>query len=125
MALAPSFTLQSGKKTFQVHQKYASKAAEIAVNKNNILDDKEIHDYLDENGDLCGHAPGDSHEHSHQVLEDFKTHLQGKMPASLSSYQSYEEISAQMDSLAQKYPDKAQKVSLGAIRTQYCYIPVF
>ena len=114
MALSPasSFSLQAGDQTFQVHQKRAGKAALIDANKDNKLEDKEILDYLDKNGDLCGHVPGEQHDHS-QILADFKTHLQGKMPESISSYQSYEELSAQMDDLAKKYPDKAQKVSLG------------
>ena len=109
---APSFTIASGDKSFQVHQKRAGDAAQIDVNKNNKLEDKEILDYLDKNGDLCGHAPGETHDHG-RLLEDYKTHLQGKMPESLSSYQSYDQLSAQMDDLAKKYPDKALKVSLG------------
>jgi len=114
MALSPasSFSLQSGDKIFQVHQKRAEQAARIDANKDNKLEDKEIVDYLEKNGDLCGHVSGEQHDHS-RIVEDFKTHLQGKMPEALSSYQNYEQISAQMDDLVKKFPDKAQKVSLG------------
>ena len=98
MALSPasSFSLQSGDKIFQVHQKRAEQAARIDANKDNKLEDKEIVDYLEKNGDLCGHVSGEQHDHS-RIVEDFKTHLQGKMPEALSSYQNYEQISERMD----------------------------
>lgn len=112
LTAASSFKLYSGEKSFQVSQKRAAEAVAIDANKDNTLSDHEIADYLEKNGDLCGHVSGEQHDHG-RIVEDFKTHLQGKMPESISSYQSYAEISAEMDELMKKYPDKAQKVSLG------------
>lgn len=116
MALSATtpFTLHQGDKTFQVHSKRQNEARAIDVNKNNILEDKEIVDYLDENGDFCGHSHGHDHDHDHsRLVSDYKTHLQGKMPESFNAYKSYSELNAQMDSLMERFPDKAQKVSLG------------
>jgi carboxypeptidase T len=114
MALAPAtpFTLHQGDKSFKVHQKRAAEATAIDVNKNNVLEDKEIVDFLDKNGDFCGHAPGGDHDHS-RIVSDYKNHLQGKMPESIDAYKTYEELGAQMDAMVEKYPGKAQKISLG------------
>ena len=111
LSAASSFTLNQNDKIFNVHQKRQAEAQLIDVNKNGSLEDKEIMDYLENNGDLCGHA-GPGHNDA-RILEEFKTHLQGKMPESVNAYKTYEELSAQMDSLAEKYPGKAKKVSLG------------
>ena len=111
LSAASSFTLNHNDNTFKVHQKRQAEAQLIDVNKNGSLEDKEIMDYLEENGDLCGHA-GPGHNDA-RILEEFKTHMQGKMPESVNAYKTYEELSAQMDSLAEKYPGKAKKVSLG------------
>lgn len=119
MAMSPAslFTLQQGKKTFQVSAKRNTEATRIDVNKDGDLSDKEILDYMDENGDFCGHSHshahgGEEHDHS-RIVNDYKQHLQGIMPESVDAYKSYSELSAQMDDLMKKYPDKAQKVSLG------------
>lgn len=109
---APAFTLQQGDKSLQVHQKRASEAAKIDANKDSKLDDKEIVDYLEKNGDFCGHVSGEDHDHS-RIVSDYKNHLQGNMPESVTAYRSYEQLSKAMDSLMERYPDKAQKVSLG------------
>ena len=112
LSAATPFMLTQGDKSFKVHQKRAGEAAQIDVNKNNVLEDKEILDYLDQNGDLCGHVPGENHDHSRLVAE-YKNHLQGKMPESVDAYKSYEQLAAQIDDIVEKYPGKAQKVSLG------------
>ncbi|MFA7481813.1 MAG: M14 family zinc carboxypeptidase [Vulcanimicrobiota bacterium] len=114
MALSPasSFTIYSGDKSFQVHQKRSGEAAQIDKNNDSRLDDAEILSYLEKNDDLCGHVSGEQHDHS-RILADYKNHLQGKMPESLSAYKSYDQLSAQMDDLVKQYPDKALKVSLG------------
>lgn len=112
LSAATPFSLKAGDKTFQVHQKRAAEAQQIDVNKNNMLEDKEIVDFLTENGDFCGHAHGEDHDHS-RIVSDYKNHLQGKMPESVDAYKSYSELNAQMDSIVEKYPGKAQKISLG------------
>lgn len=114
MALSATspFTLTQGDNTFRVHQKRAGEAAAIDSDKNQVLDDKEIVDYLEKKGDFCGHVSGEDHDHS-RIVSEYKQHLQGIMPESVNAYKSYSELSAQMDALAEKYPDKARKVSLG------------
>lgn len=114
MALSPAstFTLTSGDQSFRVAQKRSKEAAAIDVNKNNVLEDKEIVDYLESKGDFCGHVPGENQDHS-RLIAEYKQHLQGIMPESVNAYKSYDQLNAQMDALVEKYPDKAQKISLG------------
>ncbi len=55
MALSATspFTLTQGDSTFRVHQKRAGEAVAIDTDKNQVLDDKEIVDYLEKKGDLA------------------------------------------------------------------------
>lgn len=112
LSAASSYTLQSGDQSFHVHQKRAAEARAIDSNKDGKLDDKEILAHLERNDDFCGHVPGEDHDHG-RILGDYKNHLQGFKPEGMASYRSYEQLSAAMDEMVDKYPDKAQKVSLG------------
>ncbi len=107
-----SFQIAQGEKRFAVHAKRADEASSIDLNKDNTLDNQEIFDYLRSSGDLpdLEMNPDGSFP---KVLDEFKTHLRGEVSANKSAYQNYEEITQDLTALAEKYPDKAQKVSLG------------
>lgn len=101
------FTLNRGDKTFQVSRHRADEAQVVDKNQDGKLCEVELTDYLQRSGDL--RAEGDQA----RVMEEFKLSLQGAKPESFSSYKSYKQLVAQMDELVEKYPDKAQRVSLG------------
>ena len=110
------FQITQGDKQFSVHSKRAAEATAIDANEDQVLSDKEILDFLDENN--C-HPGAHNHEH-HQpamnqakLLNDFKAHLRGEDSPHKLAYRNYEQISQELTELAEKYPDKAEKVSIG------------
>lgn len=48
-----------------------------------------------------------------RVLEEYRTFLRGKVPASIASYHSYEQMVEKLSALAAQYPKEAKLVSLG------------
>lgn len=110
-AFSPFQLTQSGK-PFSVHTKRAEEAAEIDTNRDNLLSDKEILDHMEKNEHIgeVGIAP---YVDVKRAVSEFKDHLQGKMPESIDSYRSYEQMSTRLDELTEQYPNLAKKVSLG------------
>lgn len=107
-----SFQLHQGEQRFSVAAKRAEEAAAIDSDNNHQLDDAEILDFLQSNGVLPDPALS-KRVNVDKVLSDYKAHLRGEVSPHLHAYHSYEEISAELSRLAEQYPDKAEKVSLG------------
>ncbi len=119
------FQIAQGDRQFSIHSKRFAEAAAIDTDGDQVLSDKEILDYLAET-DCHPHAE-DSHVHLHgfghthtksakneaKLLSDFKAHLNGEVSPHKGAYRNYEQISQELTELAEKYPDKAEKVSIG------------
>lgn len=109
---SPSFQLQQGDKVYSVANKRLPEAEAIDRDQDFHLSDSEIVDFLQQQGDLPDPAWGKS-VNVGKMVSDYKAHLQGELSPHRHAYQSYEQISAELTSLAEAFPDKAQKVSLG------------
>jgi murein tripeptide amidase MpaA len=106
------FQITQGDKQFSVAAKRANEAKAIDTDKNQQIDDTEIVDFLQQNGDLPDPSLGKK-VNLDKVVSDYKAHLRGELSPHKHSYHTYEQISAELTALAEKYPDKAEKVSLG------------
>jgi hypothetical protein len=106
------FQITQGEKRFAVAGKRAEEAAAIDSDNNQQLDDTEIVDFLQSSGVLPDPALA-KQANVEKILSDYKAHLRGEISPHMHAYHSYEEISAELSRLAEQYPDKAEKVSLG------------
>lgn len=106
------FQITQGEKQFSVSSKRAVEAKAIDRDENLQIDDAEIVDFLQQNGDLPDPSLGKK-VNVDKVVSDYKAHLRGELSPHKHAYHTYEQISAELTALAEKYPDKAEKVSLG------------
>jgi len=97
--------------TKEVHPDKYEKAAEIDINKDFFLDEKEIKRYLVKEELL--RDPSEFAVDEENITDNFKLDLQNKHPMSITAYPSYKEFMTQMKDLEKKYPDLAKTVSLG------------
>lgn len=106
------FQITQGEKQFAVSSKRAIEAKAIDADNDQQISDSEIVDYLQKNGDLpqAGEA---RNANVGKIVADFKTHLRGEVSPHQHAYHTYEQISAELSRLAEAFPDKAEKVSLG------------
>lgn len=107
----PLFKIQDGQRTLGVHPVRHEEAASIDANRDSVLQDKEIRDFLVERGDIPDLSKADVDVD--RVVRDFKSHLRLERPAQQTAYHSYEQVGAELADLAERFPDVAQRVSLG------------
>lgn len=105
------FKVQEGQRMLGVHPVRNQEAAEIDANQDQVLQDSEIRDFLIQRGDIPDLDKADVDVG--QVVSDFKVHLRKEQPAALSAYHSYEEVATELEGLAARFPDVAERVSLG------------
>ncbi|MCE1245293.1 MAG: hypothetical protein LWY06_01480 [Firmicutes bacterium] len=93
----------------EVHRDQYDRAAKIDRNGDGKLTDAEIKDYMRQNELIRGerYQPNEAN-----LVRDFKLTLQNKPLEQTGKYHSYEEVTAQLKSLAEKYPDKAELISI-------------
>lgn len=98
-------------KIHNVHTARLAEAAQIDSNEDGQLQDAEIEEYLkrtDSMHDHEGHAID-----KQQVLCEFKHHLRKEINPNVAAYPTYEQMSQELSDLERKYPNLAEKVSLG------------
>lgn len=106
------FQIHQGDKQFSVHSKRAVEAEAIDKSADGVLSDTEIVDFLTDNGALPDPSLN-KNVNVGKVVNDYKAHLRGEASPHKHVYHTYEQISSELSALAEKYPDKAEKVSLG------------
>lgn len=106
------FQITQGEKQFAVSSKRAVEAKAIDADNNHQIDDAEIVDFLQKNGDLP-QAGEPRNVNVGKIVSDYKAHLRGEVSPHQHVYHTYEQISAELSRLAEAFPDKAEKVSLG------------
>jgi len=108
----PPYTFQDNKqKKTEVHPDHYETAAEIDVDKDHDLTDKEIKSYLRKKDIL--RDPRFAQTDEKLILRDYKRTLQNQPIEQTPSYHSYEELTKELKAMADKFPDKAELVSLG------------
>ena len=106
-----TFHFLSQGKTVAVHPDRRECAAEIDVNRDLELSNGEIMDYLKRTDAL--ENPGDTSCDSQRVVQEFQAHLLKEIPPEAKGYHTYDQVTAEMQRLADTYSDHAQMVSLG------------
>ncbi|MEW6280228.1 MAG: M14 family metallopeptidase [Candidatus Eremiobacterota bacterium] len=115
MSVAPLGGLYKGiegGQFFDVHRDRTEEAFRIDRDRNQVLSDQEITDYLVERDDLP-HPDEGANVDLDKVMRDFKRHLRKDPLPQASAYHTYEQVGADLAALEQKYPHLAQRVSLG------------
>jgi carboxypeptidase T len=105
------FKVQEGQKMLGVHPLRNQEAAGIDANQDQVLQDGEIRDYLIQRGDIPDLDKADVDVR--QVVSDFKVHLRKEQPVQQSAYHSYEQVAEELEGLASRFPEVAERVSLG------------
>jgi len=118
------------KQTYFFYSKNRKKAVDPALNQlaekidangDGVISDQELKAYLSKDSvQILKYAPDPNLKSGinlyqvdqERVITEYKQSLTGK-PAVPQGYHSYEEINENLKSLAERYPDKAQLVSLG------------
>ena len=115
MSLAPLGTnyraIEQGK-SFAVHADRSEEASLIDKDQDQVLSDAEIIDYLTERDDIPSPEEG-AKCNVEKVVRDFKHHLRNEPLPQAAAYHSYSELTKDLDALEAKFPNLAQKVSLG------------
>lgn len=106
------FRMTQGDKILGVHPKRTEEAATVDADHNMQIEDQEIIDHLQSTGDLPDLNLA-TEVNLQKVIGDYKAHLQGRVAETKHVYNSYDEMSQELSDLVEKYPDVAQKVSLG------------
>lgn len=106
------FQITQGDKSFSVHSKRAEEAAAIDSDGDQQLQDTEIQDFLQKSG-VLPEAGLSKDINIAKVVSDYKAHLRGEDSPHKDVYRNYEQITAELASLAEQFPDKAEKVSIG------------
>lgn len=94
-----------------VHPDHEKEAAEIDADGDHFIKDNELKDYLRKQDIL--RDPRLAQVDEKNILRDYKLTLQNKDLEQVASYHSYEELTSDLRVLAEKYPDRADLVSLG------------
>lgn len=105
------YTIHDNKqKKAEVHPNHYEVAEEIDVDKDHNLSDKEIKSYLRKQDIL--RDPAFAQIDEKLILRDYKRTLQNQPIEQAPSYHSYEELTNELKSLVEKFPDKAELISL-------------
>ena len=104
------FETKKGKQA-EVHPSKYEEAAVIDTNKDNILSDDEIKVNLRARDIL--RDPRFAQVDEQKIIRDYKLTLQNKEIEQTPAYHSYEEVTAELKSMAEKYPGIAELQSIG------------
>lgn len=99
-------------KPFDVHVDRSEEASLIDRDQDQVLSDQEIIDYLTERDDIP-HPDEGAKCDVDKVVRDFKHHLRKEPLPQASGYHTYAELGRDLSDLEARYPNLAQKVSLG------------
>ena len=103
------YTLQDQNRLARVSPLRAELAQAIDADKDNVLSDAEIFDYVEHDGCRGSHPHGDEQA----LVAEFKHCLIGRPNPAAEGYHSYESASAELAQLEEDYPNLCQRVSLG------------
>lgn len=95
----------------KVHPDHQKEAEQIDVNKDRHLSEKEIKDYLRKRDIL--RDPKVAQVDEEKLLREYKLTLQNKPLPQVAAYHTYDELTEELKTMAEKYPDLCDLVSLG------------
>jgi len=104
------FTGKKGKLQ-EVHPKHSEEASVIDTDKDGLLTDDEIKIHL-RNRDIL-RDPRFAQIDEKSILRDYKRTLQDQPIEQTPAYHSFEDITNELTALAEKYPDRAELISIG------------
>ncbi|MDQ7824300.1 MAG: M14 family metallopeptidase [Candidatus Eremiobacteraeota bacterium] len=105
------FKYVDGEGIKDVHPSKIDIADKIDLNKNGVIDDRELRDYLKKQDIL--RDPEKCSVDEEKIIREFKDHLENKPLAQAKAYHTYDQAVEEMKALADKRPDLCKMESVG------------